>query len=829
MGQLVREQLGRRASSPTSGHGRPLDLLSRLSSLTVELKRRRVFRVALIYAAVGWVVVEVTATVFPILFIPDWAVRLVVLAVLLGFPVALGLAWAFDVTPEGIRRAEPVGDTPPAVGTGQPAAESPVGGAIAPVEQPTAAAAAAPRWRGLLALALILAALGTGAWWSLARRAAAPDVSTNLVAILPFDYRGTPAFAYLADGMVDLLSRKLNGAGELRTVHPQALLGQLSAAPERERLTVDAARRVAARLGAGLFVLGSATEAGGQIQLSASLFDANGSELGSAETTGAEPNLFSLVDDLARELLGRRWSGPAGRLIGLASETTESLPALKSYLEGERLLRVGALDGAVEAISRAVAEDSTFALAHYRLGVANSFRGQIPPAWASIRQALRHAGRLSADDRLLLEAVVAYTRNDATTAELLYRQVLQRQPENVEALYQLGELLFHFNPSRGRSPVEARVPFERAVALDPGHMFSVVHLIHLGLMERRVGSLDSILSRVIQVDTTGDFERTAPLLHAAISDNAEDRARALDSHRDDPVSLRRVSFDIAIAARNLEFAEQVVRTALAAEPNPAANAGSYRTLSEIEVARGRWQEAKQAAAEFERIVGTRGLAAGYMMWPFVPATADDLRNAREALVAELATARSRQNREAEIDFHTGIALIDLRLGDPANAQAMLDELERLLAERAAAAAEPSRMLSPLHAADLLRAVLAMERGDPAGALAILEASGWDVKELEVRYIYARALEAVGRDADALRWYDTFDNEYLVGTWHLPPLAPSHLHRAELYERGGNTERAVFHYRRFIELWQDADPELQPLVDGARQRLAQLSSESAARP
>src|SRR5438876_5040565 len=71
-----------------------------------ELKRRNVYKVAVAYAVVGWLLVQVATQVFPFFEIPNWAVRLVVLLLIIGFPIALIIAWAFEVTPEGIKRTE---------------------------------------------------------------------------------------------------------------------------------------------------------------------------------------------------------------------------------------------------------------------------------------------------------------------------------------------------------------------------------------------------------------------------------------------------------------------------------------------------------------------------------------------------------------------------------------------------------------------------------------------------------------------------------------------------------------------------------------------------
>src|SRR5712691_1490532 len=73
-----------------------------------ELKRRNVYKVAIAYAVVAWLLIQVATQVFPFFEIPNWAVRLVVLLLIIGFPVAVILAWAFELTPEGLKRTEDV-------------------------------------------------------------------------------------------------------------------------------------------------------------------------------------------------------------------------------------------------------------------------------------------------------------------------------------------------------------------------------------------------------------------------------------------------------------------------------------------------------------------------------------------------------------------------------------------------------------------------------------------------------------------------------------------------------------------------------------------------
>src|SRR5436853_3673244 len=80
----------------------------RIENFFAELKRRHVYKVAAAYGVVAWLLMQVATQIFPFFEIPNWAVRLVVLLLIIGFPIALMLAWAFELTPEGIKRAQDV-------------------------------------------------------------------------------------------------------------------------------------------------------------------------------------------------------------------------------------------------------------------------------------------------------------------------------------------------------------------------------------------------------------------------------------------------------------------------------------------------------------------------------------------------------------------------------------------------------------------------------------------------------------------------------------------------------------------------------------------------
>jgi serine/threonine-protein kinase len=150
---------------------------------------------------------------------------------------------------------------------------------------------------------------------------AATDVSSSRIAVFPFSVRGAAEIGYLGEGMVDLLSTKLDGAGELRSVDARALLAALEgAAPDIQR-----ARQVARKYGAGLVVLGNIVEVGGRLQLSASVYrTGDGAPITSAGVEGQTDGIFELVDDMAAQMLGDLRGGPGARVRQIAA--SEVLP-----------------------------------------------------------------------------------------------------------------------------------------------------------------------------------------------------------------------------------------------------------------------------------------------------------------------------------------------------------------------------------------------------------------------------------------------------------------------------------------------------------------------
>ncbi len=413
---------------------------SRLRLFIAELKRRRVFRVVGVYAVVAFVVLQVADVAFPALLLPAWATTLVVAILILGFPVAIVLAWAFDITAGGVKRTEPLAAEESVQSDGGRGVRSPL---------------------VLLLMVILLVVFGGSysLWHVLA--SAAPPVSATRIAVLPFSVQGSEEFDYLAEGMVHLLSRKLDDAGNLRSVDPHALLSFVAATP-KGGLDPERGRDVAEHFGAGFYVLGNVLEAGGRLQLDASLYDLSAGLRTVAQvrvddeaqifelvdelaerfltevTADEEAQILELADALARRFLAGRTGGTSARLVRLAAVTTSSFPALKAYLEGESELRAGRYAPAAEALQRAVDADSSFALAWYRLGVAATWGDRPDLARDAAERAVRYGDRLLEPDRQILAAFQAWLAGMPDEPERLYRAVLKDYPDDVEAWYMLG-------------------------------------------------------------------------------------------------------------------------------------------------------------------------------------------------------------------------------------------------------------------------------------------------------------------------------------------------------------------------------------------------------
>jgi len=209
-----------------------------------ELKRRNVYKVAIAYAVVAWLLMQVASQIFPFFEIPNWAVRLVVLLLVIGFPVAVILAWAFELTPEGIKRAEDVDLSKS-------------------VRHKTG------RKLDFFIIAVLLLVIGILVFQRLHPNVS-PAVSSSLeksIAVLPFENLSEEkANAYFAEGIKNEILTKL------ASVHDLKVISRTSTAKYQSK--PDNLKTVAQELGVSTVLEGAVQKTGDKVRVNVQLIDA---------------------------------------------------------------------------------------------------------------------------------------------------------------------------------------------------------------------------------------------------------------------------------------------------------------------------------------------------------------------------------------------------------------------------------------------------------------------------------------------------------------------------------------------------------------------------
>src|SRR6266478_4978046 len=215
-----------------------------LNKFLTELKRRNVYKVAIAYAVVAWLIMQIASQIFPFFEIPNWGVRLVVLLLILGFPIALVLAWAFELTPEGIKRTEDVDLSKS-------------------VRRKTG------RKLDFFIIAVLLLVIAILVFQRLHPNVS-PAVSSSLqksIAVLPFENLSEEkANAYFADGIQDEILTKLAGIGDLKVIS-RSSTAKYKSKPED-------LKTVASELGVATVLEGSVQKAGDKVRVNVQLLDA---------------------------------------------------------------------------------------------------------------------------------------------------------------------------------------------------------------------------------------------------------------------------------------------------------------------------------------------------------------------------------------------------------------------------------------------------------------------------------------------------------------------------------------------------------------------------
>lgn len=460
--------------------GMPLTRLGRaIAGFTGELKRRHVFRVALVYGAMGWVVIQVSNALLPALRLPDWSESLVAALLILSFPIALALAWAFDLTASGIQPA----DTPRRTADGPRPGPWPTSGTAGP---------AGPSTRG----GRVEARSGSPP------AAGRADGRRSIVALPFVDRSPEGGYQFLGDGITEELINGLARVDGLRVV------SRTSAFAVRD-VGADV-REIGSRLGGTYVVEGSLRVSDDRLRITVQLVDVcDGFAAWSGTFDRKVEDLFILQEEIARsivEALRAQWvvPGDGGALrprdnAPLFRSSTTSLRAYTLYLRGrvhwnERT--PSSLQAAIHYFQRAVAADAQFAHAH--AGLADCYAILLDYGLISPAEGLAHA-RAAADRAVALAPELAESHTSSallrqlewqwSAAEKEFRAALALDPGHAPASHRLALLLAW----TGRTE-ESRGEIDRARRLDP---LSPVIAASRGWIEYYAGDHDAAI-RILQ-------------------------------------------------------------------------------------------------------------------------------------------------------------------------------------------------------------------------------------------------------------------------------------------------------------------------------------------
>ncbi len=444
-----------------------------------ELRRRKVFRVAIAYAAVAFVVVQVAELFFPALLLPDWTFRLVVVLAVLGFPIVLVLAWAFELTPEGVRPTQPQ------------AAEL-------DVTHPSRGVA-----RQLLITIAFIGGLAVAGWllWRSPDEARSSEV--RAIAVLPFANMSPDPDSeeYFADGMTEALISQLGQIGALTVISRTSVM--------RYADTDKTIPEIAAELGVDAIIEGSVLKADQEVRISATLVQAfPESQLWAESYKRPIRDILALQSEVARAIAERVQVTLTPREEArLAAAGAVDPEAYEAYLRGrflwnqrnkESLLR------AIEYFERAIEIDSTYALAwsgladiyivlpaHSTVSMAEAN----PPAAAAARRAVSLADHLGEAHAALASVLWNEWRWDEVEPE--YLRAIELNPGYATGRQWYGDYL----SGMGRYG-EAIEQLERAHQLDPLSGIVATSLARTYFAAGLAADAVALLEEAIAVDPT---------------------------------------------------------------------------------------------------------------------------------------------------------------------------------------------------------------------------------------------------------------------------------------------------------------------------------------
>ena len=452
----------------------------RIDNFFAELKRRNVYKVAIAYVVGGWALSQGIAQVFPVFDIPNWVIRLIVLLIIIGLPIALVLAWMFELTPEGLKRTETADAMP----------------------------ATTRKTKHAWIYVVVIGALASMALFFLGRysaenKTASPSgISNKSIAVLPFDNLSRdPDNAYFTEGVEDEILTQLAKVADLKVIS-RTSTQHFKSAPEN-------LPAIAKQLGVTNILEGSVQKAADQVRVNVQLISAmTGAHLWADTYDRKLTDIFAVESDIARaiaENLQAKLAGSAEQV--LASKPTENPQAHELYLRGRYFWnrRTGEnLKKAADYFQQAIGKDPRYALAYSGLAdchvllpvypdLGSNPRDELPQALSAARKAVQLDDTLAEAHSSLARALASDLQLSAAVSE--FNRAIELNPNYATAHQWFGECL----QSQGRVE-EGLAELKRAQELDP---LSLIINSLLGFAFDTAGKSDEAIAQLrktIEID-----------------------------------------------------------------------------------------------------------------------------------------------------------------------------------------------------------------------------------------------------------------------------------------------------------------------------------------
>jgi len=522
-----------------------------------EVKRRKVYRVAVAYIIAAGGAIQLASAAFPAWELPNWALRLVIAVLLLGFPIALILAWAYDITPQGVRAT------------------------------PTPAAPGSHRRRNIIMLVTTGVIISAAAGFFLLPRVSAHKVDKS-IAVLPFEnFSDDKANAYFADGIQDDLLTNLAKIGDLKVI------SRTSVMPYRGK--ASNLREIGKALGVGTILEGSVRRIGNRVRVNVQLINAENDEHIWAEDYDRElTDVFAIQTDLAQKIATElRAQLSPNEKAQMERKPTESGEAYLAFVQAHNLS--GAFEDleklrqSEQLYARAIELDPNFALAIARYSQLESLILHLfertPERREKAQTLAERALQLQPDlpEAHLARGFSYYYGDNNYDAALKEFEIAQRGLPNESGVY----LAIGAIQRRQGKWAESTANLEKATTLNPKDVWALQNLAFNYQMLRNWDSANKTIDRALASDPNalGPLEVKCQLAVAekgdfSVSEKAFDTVKSVPMSADQKLKTASSRADVFLLERKyrdgLQVAESLPDDQLAAFPG--ALSGKYYSI-----------------------------------------------------------------------------------------------------------------------------------------------------------------------------------------------------------------------------------------------------------